>query len=76
MTKSEFYSELESLLEQETGSIQGTESLAELSGWDSMAVLSFIALADSKLGVITSPTALAACRTVLDLVNLFPGKIT
>ncbi|MGA2865738.1 MAG: phosphopantetheine-binding protein [Verrucomicrobiota bacterium] len=75
MTKSEFYSELESLLEQEPGSIQGTESLADLGGWDSMAVLSFIAFADSKLGEAVAPAALAACRSVQDLVNLFPGKI-
>jgi acyl carrier protein len=75
MTKAEFYSEFELLLEQEPGSIYGTESLADLSGWDSMAVLSFIAFADSKLGETVQPSALVACRTVQDLVNLFPGKI-
>jgi acyl carrier protein len=75
VTRSEFYAELEPLLEQEPGSIQGTESLADLSGWDSMAVLSFIAFADSKLGEAVAPAALAACRNVQDLVNLFPGRI-
>jgi len=75
MTKTEFYSELESMLELEAGTLKGTESLSELEGWDSMAVLSFIALADSKLGVVASPAALASCRTVPDLVNLFPGRI-
>jgi len=75
MTKSEFYSELESLLEQEPGSIQGTKSLADLAGWDSMAVLSFMAFADSKLGELVNPAAVSVCRNVHDLENLFPGKI-
>jgi Phosphopantetheine attachment site. len=75
MTKAEFYSEFELLLEQEPGSIQGTESLGDLSGWDSMAVLAFIAFVDSKLGETVQPAALIACHTVQDLVNLFPGKI-
>jgi len=75
MTKVEFYAALESLLEMKQGSIRGTEALSELAHWDSMAVLAFIALVDSKLHEVASPVALAACRTVADLVNLFPGKI-
>lgn len=76
LTKAEFYTELEALLEMERGSIQGTESLRDLPNWDSMAVLAFIALADTKLHEVASPAVLATCRTVPDLVNLFPGKIT
>ena len=75
MTKAAFYAALEGLLEMKPGSIKGTESLGELAHWDSMAVLAFIALVDSKLHEVASPTALAACLTVADLVNLFPGKI-
>lgn len=75
MTKLEFYSELEIMLEMEPETIKGKESLSDLAGWDSLAVLSFIAMADSKLGEVVSPAALVASRTVEDLVNLFPGKI-
>ena len=75
MTKAELYSELEELLEIKPGTIQGKETLRELSGWDSMAVLSIIAMVDEKLGEVVSPSALAECKTVLDLANLFPGKI-
>jgi acyl carrier protein len=75
MTKAEFYSELEALLEIESGTIQGTETLRDLPGWDSMAVLSLIAMADEKLGEVIPASALAACKTVLDIANLFPGKI-
>jgi acyl carrier protein len=75
MTKAEFYAELESMLEMEPGTIKGNEALTDLPGWDSMAVISFIALTDSKLGVLVSPTALASSRTVGDLIKLFPDKI-
>lgn len=76
LTKAEFYMELETLLEMERGSIKGTESLADLPNWDSMAILAFIALADMKLHEVASPASLTACRTVPDLAHLFPGKIT
>jgi acyl carrier protein len=75
MTKVEFYSELEEILEIKPGTIQGKETLREMHGWDSMAVLSIIAMVDEKLGEVVSPSALAECKTVLDLANLFPGKI-
>jgi maltose O-acetyltransferase len=74
MTKAHFYSELEFLLEVRPGSIKGTESLGDLP-WNSMTILTFIAMADSELHEVASPPTLAACRTVADLVNLFPGKI-
>lgn len=76
MTKSEFYSEIETVLELEPGSVNGAESLSDIPAWDSMGILSFIALVDNKLGVVTEPEKLVKCKTIGDLVNLFPGKIT
>jgi maltose O-acetyltransferase len=76
MTRLEFYTELTAILKLERGSIQGTEILAELPSWDSLAVLSFIAMADAKLHVLLSPDVLAACETVPDLMNMLQGKIT
>jgi serine acetyltransferase len=75
MTRQQFYSELESLLEMERGSIHGTEWLSGLSHWSSLTRLAFIAMADTKLHEVASPSALAQCKTVADLANLFPGKI-
>jgi maltose O-acetyltransferase len=74
MTKSQFYSELEFLLELRPGSVKGTESLGDLP-WNSMTILAFIAMADSELHEVASPTTLADCKTVSDLMNLFPGRI-
>lgn len=75
MTHKEFYTEIDNLLELDPGTIKGNEPLADLEGWDSLAVLSFMAMADTSLGVLVSAKELANCRTVPDLVNLFPGKI-
>jgi acyl carrier protein len=75
MTKPEFYSELETLLTLEPQSLHGTEPLSGLTGWDSMALLLFIAQMDEKLGELVSPAEVVKCRTVADLANLFPAKI-
>jgi len=76
MTRAEFYAELEILMELDRGSLSGNELLADMSNWDSMAMLAFIAMANSKLHVIVSPPALEACSTISVLIDLFPGKIT
>jgi acyl carrier protein len=76
MTKQEFYTELEALLQLPAGTVSGTEALEDLPGWDSMAMLSFIVLADSQLETIVSAANLSAAKSVPDLVAMFPGKIT
>jgi acyl carrier protein len=76
MSTQEFLRELEDVLEMPTGSIRGTEKLADLTAWDSMAAISFIAMADAKLGASVSADRLAACQSVADLAALFPGKVT
>jgi acyl carrier protein len=76
MTKSEFYHELEAIIEAPSGTIRGDEALRDLEGWSSLAVITFIAMVDEKLGMSVSPESLAKARTVPDLVALFPGSIT
>lgn len=76
MTKAQFYAEIENMLEMTPGSINGSEFLSNLEQWDSLAVLSFIAMADANLGTLVSANELAKCRTVADLLALFPGKIS
>lgn len=76
MTKQEFLHKLEEVLEMPSGSINGSEKLADLSAWDSLAVISFIAMADANIGASVSATELKACQSVADLAALFPGKVT
>lgn len=75
MTKTEFYRELEIVMDAPEGSIKGDESLKDFPGWTSLSVLSFLAMADSDLGEKVEPSRVAQCKTIEDLRRLFPGKI-
>jgi acyl carrier protein len=75
MTKREFFCEIESMLGESTVAIQGDEPLEDLAGWDSMAIISFIAMVDEKLGISLRFDSLTSCKTVGDLVNLCEGKV-
>ena len=75
MTKQEFYTAFEDILEIQSGSIKGNEKLADLSSWDSLAAISFIAMADSTIGMQVSASTLKECQTVDDLAAMFPGKV-
>jgi acyl carrier protein len=76
MNKRQFYDEVENILEVPSGSLKGDEVLKDFEQWDSLAVLSFIAMADATLQTLISSRDLAKCQNVADLVGLFPGKIT
>lgn len=70
MTSKEFMQEVETLLELDAGTISGKETLADLQGWDSMAAIGFIAMADAVAGIVIVPADLAKCKTVVDLAAL------
>ena len=71
----EFLKELEQVVEKPSGSLDGSESLSDMEGWDSMAFVAFIAMADSVLGANVTVKDLIACKNVSDLARLFPDKI-
>jgi acyl carrier protein len=78
MTTTQFFSELESIVEAPVGSIRGAESLRDLDGlgWNSLAVITFIAMVDEKLGLSLSADDLAKCKSVPDLRELVAAKLT
>lgn len=73
MDDREFLSQLEEVLGGEPGSLRGDERLAELKGWDSLAVVCFIAMADSSYGVALLPARIAEAKTVPELRALLGG---
>ena len=75
MKSEQFLTDLENALEVQSGSIKLTDSINELGCWDSMAVLSFMALADEKLQVSVSAGDIPNCKTVKDLLGLLGDKI-
>jgi len=75
MTKQDFLTQLEDVLEADGGTITGAELLAELDGWDSLAVVSFIARIDELFDVTLSPEKIARSKSVSDLIALLGDKI-
>jgi acyl carrier protein len=70
MTLSEFITEFEHTTSQPPGSIKGDEELMSLQGWDSLAVVDLMSMADARLGIELSPADLGACVRVNDLAIL------
>ena len=70
MTREEFLAELDGLVDLEPGTLQGPEKLEDLDQWTSMAIVGFIALADTYNGTKVGPTQIAKCLTVDDLLGL------
>lgn len=76
MTRAEFYGLLDEITEAAPGTVKGTEALRDLAGWDSLALVSFIAVVDERFGVTLSASKLQKCETVGDLVALLPTPLT
>ena len=69
MDRSKFFTAVEGLLELDPGTLTGEELLTDLPGWDSMAVVGFIAMVDETFGVIVPASQLMQCKTTADLAK-------
>jgi acyl carrier protein len=76
MTKKDFLTHLEEVLEADAGSITGNEFLNDLPGWDSLAAMVFIAMVDEKFNINLSAPKLADSKTVGDLIALLGDQIS
>jgi acyl carrier protein len=70
MTRKEFLMAVDEMLELPRGTLQGPEKLEGYYHWDSTAVVSFMALADSNNGARIAPRDLGSCETVDDLLRI------
>jgi acyl carrier protein len=69
MNEHDFVQLAEEILESEAGSLKLSDNLKDVD-WDSLADITFIAEADSRLGVVVSPERLKACETLADVRSL------
>ena len=76
MKYSEFYQMLDEIIEAAPGTIQPQTILGELAGWDSLAVLSLIALVDECFKVPLAGNAIVACVTAENLAGLLSPLLT
>jgi acyl carrier protein len=70
MTREEFLSEMDDILGLRVGTLRGDEKLEELQNWDSTALVSLIALAETANDANISPDQVVGCSTVADLLRL------
>jgi acyl carrier protein len=75
MHKSTFLRLLDEIVEAAPGTIQETDPLSEVDGWDSMAVMGLIAVVDEKFGITLVPEKIAASKTVKDILALLNGQL-
>jgi acyl carrier protein len=73
MSRQDILMELEKLMELDQGTLTGSESLDNLPTWDSLAILTCIAVFQQRTGVVLDGTALSRARTVNDLLHIVPG---
>ena len=65
-----FLTNMEELLEVDSGSLSADATLTSIEQWDSLAFVSFLAMADSKYSIKVAPSELRACKTIGDLLKL------
>ena len=70
MTRTEFLKSFDTILELPEGTLKGTEKLEDLENWNSLAMIDFIALADTNNGVKLATLQIAKSETVADLLKL------
>ena len=72
LDRSTFLCALDEMLELDAGTLTPATRLEDLESWDSLAVISFIALVDERCGHVVSGDALVKAETIADLLAL-PG---
>ena len=72
MDKTEFYQRLAAILDLET--VKPEDVLKDFEAWDSLAILSVLAMADSKYGVSIKAEEIRSVVSALDLANMIEAK--
>ena len=72
MTHDEFLREIEEILDMNSGTLKGHEKLEDLENWDSTALVSLIAVAESRSNTEITLDQVVSCSTVADLLRLVP----
>jgi acyl carrier protein len=68
--KNEFLRLMEEAVEADAGTITCDDAIESIEGWDSVAIISFIAMVDEKFGVTISPKKIEDAKYVSDLMTL------
>ena len=70
MDKPAFFAAVAEILEADPARLTGDEKISDVGNWDSLSVISFIAMVDSDLGQIVDGEKLKDAKTLNDLAGL------
>ena len=70
MDKPAFFAAVADILEADPAGLTGDEKIAEVGNWDSLSVITFVAMVDSDLGQIVDGEKLKDAKTLNDLATL------
>jgi acyl carrier protein len=70
MNKTEFIKQIADILEISPDNLTGSEILEEIGNWDSLSIISFVAMVDDELKKIVDPEKLKEAQTINDLIEL------
>ena len=74
MTKNEFLAEIAAAVSEEPSAISEATRLDQLN-WTSLSTITFMAMADSELGMLVEPDLLTKAESVGDLVALVKDRL-
>ncbi len=76
MTEKEFLDLFEEVIEADPGTISIDDYIENIGSWNSIAIMSFIALIDENFDVILSPEGISEVETIKDLYTLVCDSIS
>ena len=76
MQRSAFLREFEKIINATEGSLSNGANLRDLEGWNSLAMVEFVAFVDSDFNITLDSDQLAKCESVEDLLAMLPGQIS
>ena len=75
MNENQILEALDHLLRLPPGTLKGNELLESLDGWDSLAIIEFVAMADEDFGVDITAEEVRKSKRVQDLVMLLGARV-
>jgi acyl carrier protein len=75
MKTSEFLNLIDEIVEASPGTVQPDQDLTELQGWDSLALVSFVAVINERFGMTLRADRVTKARSIPDLLALVRGHI-
>lgn len=76
MNKSEFIEMLHEVMELDSGELTQDSVLDDIEEWDSVSLITFMAVVDDNFEKMPSPDEIAGAVTVGDLMGLFGEQIS